>query len=192
MKNNILTSESFSRGNKHYFFDYKRAINSSNFISLTLSEAQHCGGYGRQSIPVFEEDFGIFIESFSSLITSIMHYGKAYETVQDMWALGQYKERLGEHGIKGMQEGERPREKMLERGAGRMTDSELLAMLIGSGTPGENAIELAHRILQSVEWKLKGLAALDFSGLCRFSGMGIAKSSSIMAAMELGRRLGRY
>ncbi|SER90982.1 UPF0758 domain-containing protein [Pedobacter rhizosphaerae] len=190
MKTNILTSESFSRGRKNYYLDYKQARNRSNYISLTLSEAQLGSGFVRQSIPVFEEDFEVFIGSLCSLLAAVAHFGKKYESVQDMWASRQSS--FGEmgSGIKGMEERERPREKMLERGSAMMTDTELLAMLIGSGTPNESAIDLAHRILQSVEWRLGGLAALDFPGLCRFAGMGIAKSSSIMAAMELGRRLG--
>jgi len=72
-----------------------------------------------------------------------------------------------------------------------MSDSELLAMLIGSGTPSESAIDLSWRILESAWGDLGNLAALDFSELCRFAGMGIAKSSSIIAAVELARRLKR-
>ncbi len=188
MKSNILTSESFSRGSTHYYLDYKRASNSSNYISLALSQEQAGGFFFRRSVPVFEEDFEVFIGSFSSLFTSIGYYGQHYQSIQEMRALNLRGEL---NGIKGMEERERPREKMLETGPSRMTDTELLAMLVGSGTPVESAIDLAHKILQSVDWRLKGLAALDFSGLCRFSGMGIAKSSAIMAAMELARRIGR-
>ncbi|RBQ06713.1 UPF0758 domain-containing protein [Pedobacter miscanthi] len=93
--------------------------------------------------------------------------------------------------IKAMEVELRSREKMLGNGLAAMTDTELLAMLIGSGTPNESAIDLAYRILGSVEGNLLQLSLLGFPGLCRFAGMGIAKSSSVMAAMELGRRLGR-
>ncbi|WP_407947454.1 UPF0758 domain-containing protein [Pedobacter riviphilus] len=54
-----------------------------------------------------------------------------------------------------------------------MRDGELLAMLIGSGTPNESAIDLSCRILESVGGDLWNLAALDVSGLCRFTGWGL-------------------
>jgi len=189
MKNyNILASESFCRGNRRYFLDYRLARNNSNYICFTRSDAQGDGSYIMESVRVFQEDFEVLIGSFASLMACAAHLGKSFETVQDMQQLNR-QQRLS--GIKGMEPELRPREKMLEQGADAMADCELLAMLIGSGTPSESAIDLSWRILESVGGNLPGLAALDFSGLCRFAGMGIAKSSSIMAAMELGRRLNR-
>lgn len=141
-----------------------------------------------ERLRVFQEDFEMLVGSFSSLMMIAAHYGQDYESIQDMRLLDQQKQGRG---IKAMEEEQRPREKMLENGPGAMTDTELLAMLIGSGTPNESAIDLAYRILGSVEGNLLKLSVLGFPSLCRFAGMGIAKSSSIMAAMELGRRLGR-
>jgi len=187
-KHNILLSESFSRGKRRYFLDYKVASNRSNYICFTRSDAQEDGSYNMERLRVFQEDFEMLIGSFSSLMTMAAHYGQGYESVQDMRLLNQQKE---VRGIKGLEVELRPREKMLENGPAAMTDTELLAMLIGSGTPNESAIDLAYRILGSVEGNLLQLSFLGFPGLCRFAGMGIAKSSSIMAAMELGRRLGR-
>ena len=188
-KHNILASESFSRGKRRYFLDYKIAGNRSNYICFTRSDAQGDGTYSMERLRVFQEDFEMLIGSFSSLMMMAAHYGRAYESVQDMRLLNQRQE---VRGIKGMEVALRPREKMMENGPAAMTDTELLAMLIGSGTPNESAIDLAYRILESVEGKLQELSVLGFPGLCRFTGMGIAKSSSVMAAMELGRRLGRY
>lgn len=189
-KHNILVSETFSRGKRRYFLDYKVASNRSNYICFTRSDAQGDGTYNMERLRVFQEDFEMLIESFSSLMMMAAHYGRGYESVREMRLLNQQQKEA--RGIKRMEVEQRPREKMLENGPAAMTDTELLAMLIGSGTPSESAIDLAYRILGSVEGDLLELAELDFSGLCRFAGMGIAKSSSIIAAMELGRRLGKY
>jgi DNA repair protein RadC len=70
-----------------------------------------------------------------------------------------------------------------------MDDAELLAMLIGSGTPRETAVDLAERILCSVGHDLKRVAELTVDDLCVFHGMGVAKSLSIISAMELAMRL---
>jgi DNA repair protein RadC len=70
-----------------------------------------------------------------------------------------------------------------------MDDAELLAMLIGSGTPRETAVDLAARILASVDHDLKRLAELNADDLCLFHGMGLAKSLSIISSMELASRL---
>jgi DNA repair protein RadC len=83
---------------------------------------------------------------------------------------------------------DRPREKMLSRGLSSLTDAELLAILIGSGTVGENAVTLAQRILASVEQNLHELGKRSAKELQRFKGVGQAKAVTIAAALELGRR----
>lgn len=70
-----------------------------------------------------------------------------------------------------------------------MADAELVAMLIGSGAPRESAVALAGRILASVDFNLWRLSELGIEELCAFRGMGHAKSSSVVAALELGKRL---
>ena len=69
---------------------------------------------------------------------------------------------------------DRPREKMMEKGASALSDAELLAILIGSGTKEESAVELMRRIMLACDSK--------------FKGMGVAKSVTVMAALELGKR----
>jgi DNA repair protein RadC len=78
---------------------------------------------------------------------------------------------------------------MLNEGKEAMADAELLAMLIVSGSPRETGVALAGRILSSIDFNLKRLSAITIAELCAFRGMGHAKSSSIVAAMELGKRL---
>ncbi|MFI5452248.1 UPF0758 domain-containing protein [Pedobacter sp. UC225_61] len=92
-------------------------------------------------------------------------------------------------GIKAWEPDMRPREKMLARGPGALEDRELLALLIGSGTVRETAVGLSARILSSIGNDLEQLAKIDYRALGRFSGMGMAKCSSILAAMELARRI---
>ncbi len=90
--------------------------------------------------------------------------------------------------IKSWAEDDRPREKMLRRGKQNLSDAELLAILIGSGSRNETAVGLSQRILKSVENNLNELGKVSLAELMRFKGIGEAKAISIAAALELGRR----
>jgi DNA repair protein RadC len=85
-------------------------------------------------------------------------------------------------------EEDRPREKMLEKGIGALTDAELLAILIGSGNTEETAVELMRRVLASCNHNLNELGKLTVDDLCSYKGIGPAKAISICAASELGKR----
>lgn len=85
-------------------------------------------------------------------------------------------------------EDDRPREKLLLKGKNALSDSELLAILIGSGSRNESAVQLCQRILKSVDANLNQLGKLSISQLVQFKGIGEAKAISIIAALELGRR----
>lgn len=91
-------------------------------------------------------------------------------------------------GIKSWAEEDRPREKLLEKGRHVLTEAELIAILIGSGSRDETAVELSKRILASVGNNLNDLGKLNVNELIKFKGIGEAKAISVMAAMELGRR----
>lgn len=82
----------------------------------------------------------------------------------------------------------RPREKALLQGARNLSDAELVALLIGSGPRGEDALEVAQRVLRSVENDLHALGRCDPLRLRAIRGIGDARSVCIGAAMELGRR----
>lgn len=84
-------------------------------------------------------------------------------------------------------EDDRPREKLMLKGIDALSDAELLAILIGSGSRNESAVELSKRILASVD-SLNSLAKLSLSQLMKFKGIGEAKAITIVAALELGRR----
>lgn len=83
---------------------------------------------------------------------------------------------------------DRPREKLIAHGRRAITDAELLAILIGSGTNEETAVELCRRVLSTLDNDLLRLSKLTVNELCRFKGIGIAKAVTIIAALELGRR----
>ena len=90
--------------------------------------------------------------------------------------------------IKSWEEADRPREKMLLKGKSALSDAELLAILIGSGSVNENALALAGRILDSVNADLSELGRRSLKDLMKFKGIGEAKAITIAAALELGRR----
>ncbi len=91
-------------------------------------------------------------------------------------------------GIKAWAEDDRPREKMIAKGRSALSDAELIAILMGSGTREMSAVELARHILASSNHKLSKLARLTVQDLKKFKGVGEAKAISIIAALELGRR----
>ncbi|ERM82809.1 hypothetical protein P872_03885 [Rhodonellum psychrophilum GCM71 = DSM 17998] len=90
--------------------------------------------------------------------------------------------------ISALAEEDRPREKLLLKGRASLSDAELVAILIGSGTKFLSAVDLAKHILSSVNNDLGELAKLSVKDLQRFKGIGEAKAISIVSAMELGRR----
>jgi len=91
-------------------------------------------------------------------------------------------------GIKSWHEADRPREKLLNKGCFALSDAELIAILIGSGSRNETAVDLAKRILASVDYNLQSLAKLSVEELMQFKGIGEAKAISIITALELGKR----
>lgn len=85
-------------------------------------------------------------------------------------------------------EEDRPREKMMLKGAEALSDAELLAILIGSGSPEESAVSLMQRVLAACGNDLNRLGKWEVGDFSRFKGMGPAKSVTVMAALELGKR----
>lgn len=85
-------------------------------------------------------------------------------------------------------ENDKPREKLMNKGKIALSDAELIAILIGSGSRNESAVQLSKRILSSVDNNLNALGKLTIQHLMTFKGIGEAKAISILAAMELGRR----
>ena len=85
-------------------------------------------------------------------------------------------------------EADRPREKMMQKGAEALTDAELLGILIGSGNTEESAVALMQRVLAAAGNDLNQLGKWEVRDFARFKGLGPAKSITVMAALELGKR----
>jgi len=85
-------------------------------------------------------------------------------------------------------EDDKPREKLMLKGQSALSDAELIAILIGSGSRNESAVDLSKRILSGSDNNLNSLGKLSIAQLITFKGIGEAKAISIIAAMELGRR----
>lgn len=83
--------------------------------------------------------------------------------------------------------GERPREKLLERGAGALSDAELLAIFLRTGLAGKSAVDLARELLSRFDG-LRGLLGADRAGFCAAKGLGDAKYAQLQAVLEMGRR----
>ena len=90
--------------------------------------------------------------------------------------------------IKDLCPDDRPREKMLQSGARTLSNAELLAILIGSGTGDKNATEVAREVLSASDGRLVLLSAMPIERLILQKGIGRAKAITIVAALELGRR----
>ncbi|HDR67557.1 MAG TPA: DNA repair protein RadC [Bacteroidaceae bacterium] len=83
---------------------------------------------------------------------------------------------------------DRPREKLLSGGVQNLSDTELLAVIIASGTRNQSAVDLAREILKNVDYDLHRLSRLSVQELGRLKGIGPAKAVKIISAMELGTR----
>lgn len=83
---------------------------------------------------------------------------------------------------------DRPREKFEQKGGGSLSKAELLALLIGSGSAGENAVQLMQRVLADCHDSLATLGRMDIGELCKYKGLGKAKAITLLAACEIGKR----
>lgn len=83
---------------------------------------------------------------------------------------------------------ERPREKMLLKGASSLSNAELLAILIRTGTGRKNVLDVSHELLSSAGGKLNGIMKMSVESLCDINGIGPGKAVTVAAAFELGKR----
>ncbi len=90
--------------------------------------------------------------------------------------------------LKFLAEDDRPREKFLLKGRAALSDSELLAIILGSGNQEDTAVELARKILASVNNNWQDLSKLSVKDLMKFKGIGEAKAIAVATALEIGRR----
>ena len=90
--------------------------------------------------------------------------------------------------IMDLAEADRPREKLMEKGEEALTNAELLAILIGSGTPKKSAVDLMQEIMKVCDNRLSLLGRMTIAELMTFNGIGEAKAITLKAAAEIGRR----
>ena len=90
--------------------------------------------------------------------------------------------------IKEIPKSERPREKLIKRGADSLSSSELLAIILGEGVKNVNANELAFVLLKEVR-NIKNFVNLNYQELTKIKGIGLVKATKILAAVELGKRI---
>ena len=90
--------------------------------------------------------------------------------------------------IPSLPENERPREKLLKRGVGSLSNAELLAILLRTGIKNQNVLTLSYKIL-SQEGGIRFLSNASVEELCEINGIGLAKASQLIAAVELGKRI---
>lgn len=83
---------------------------------------------------------------------------------------------------------ERPREKLMDHGPSSLTNAELLAILVGSGSVNESAVELMRKVMHDCGNSLRRLSQLSIDDLMNYKGIGTAKAITIIAACEIGRR----
>lgn len=84
----------------------------------------------------------------------------------------------------------KPRERLQKEGPRSLSDVDLLALLLSTGTQGQTALDLAQQLLlQANPPNLRGLAALELPQLCKLNGLGLAKAARLMAAFEMGKRV---
>lgn len=92
------------------------------------------------------------------------------------------------HTISSWAEDDRPREKLIHKGKAALSDAELLAILLRSGTANETAVDVSKKILRHCSNNLAELSKMTVHELMTLKGVGLAKALSIIAALELGRR----
>ena len=88
-----------------------------------------------------------------------------------------------------MSEDDKPRERLLEKGARSLSNAELLGVLLRTGSPGMNAVETGRSLLAAVGNSLESLLSVGIGQMCSIKGVGVGKAVGIIAALELGRRL---
>jgi DNA repair protein RadC len=178
-----LDSESFGHGKKHYFIDVRKASNDTHFLLITSSEQFGDHQFHRRTIRLWEEDLAFFVEALSMILQRMT--GDEGPRLFSKPDREMAKEPAG---MKALAEIDRPREKLHALGADKLSNTELLAILLGTGAAELSVLDLCGKIMQSVKDDPVGLATRTAVDLCRCRGIGVAKAATILAAFELGRR----
>jgi hypothetical protein len=150
-------------------------------LLITSSEKFDTDKFHRRTIQLWEEDLGFFVEALSIVLRQLAHGGLStpeakMELVKDP------------KGMKAIAEYDRPREKLHALGAGSLSNAELLAILLRTGSSELSVLDLCKKVMKSVKNDPVSLLNRTAEDFCRFPGIGVAKAALLMAALELGRR----
>jgi len=176
-----LAGETFSNGKKHYFIDLKKASNDTHFLLITSSEKYDDAKFHRRTIRLWEEDLGSFVEALSMVLRQLAH-GELSPPEVKMELVKDPK------GMKAIAAYDRPREKLHALGADKLSNAELLAILLCTGSPALSVLDLCCKIMKSAEGNPAQLLNRTAGDFLRFPGVGAAKAATLLAAFELGRR----
>jgi hypothetical protein len=178
-----LASETFSHGRKHYFIDVKKAANDTHFVLITSSEQfRDDDKYYRRTIQLWEEDLAMFVEALLMALGKLA-YGELLPPEVKMELLKRPK------GMKAIAAYDRPREKLHALGAGALSNAELLAILLCTGSSELYVLDLCNQIMKSVKDEPSHLLTRTAEDFRPFPGIGVAKAAVLLAALELGRRV---
>ncbi|WP_439697039.1 UPF0758 domain-containing protein [Mucilaginibacter sp. AW1-7] len=176
-----LATETFSHGRTHYFIDIKKAANDTHFLLITSSESfRNDPQYYRRTIRLWEEDLAMFVEALS-MVLGRLAYG-------DLAPADTMKVVAEPKGVKALEVPGRPRERLHALGARALSNAELLAILLCTGSSELPVLDLCRKIMKSVKDDPARLLTRTAEDFCRFPGVGVAKAATLMAALELGRR----
>jgi DNA repair protein RadC len=176
-------SESFGHGKMHYFIDVNQACNNTLYMLISSSEKYDTDKFRRQTVMIWEEDLGMFVEGLS-MILSRMVYGEGPKPFQRPEVL-KLKDPAG---ILALPESDRPREKLHALSAAALSNAELMAILLCTGSQELSVLDLCKKIMRSVKDDPSRLLTRTAEDFCSFRGVGVAKAATLMAALELGRR----
>jgi len=187
MEKRTIASEAFSYGKRSFFLDFMVARTGSNYIQITKRDRADDGSFTTRRLAIFMDDFEWLLSGFSSLLHSAAHAEDKECSVHDLFS--QSKAEKGSSGIKGWDPALRPRERLAKLGVESLETKELIALLIGSGSKDQSAVELSEKMLCRAGGDLQRFSQLSLSELSSFKGMGMGKCCAILSAIELSRRI---
>lgn len=179
-----VDSESFAHGRTHYFIDVKKAANDSYFLLITSSEKYDGDQFRRQTVQLWEEDLAFFVEALSMVLSRMT--GDDGARFFDRPEMKVMEDRCG---VLALPEHDRPREKLHALGAGKLSNAELLAILLCTGAQELSVLDLCEEVMKSVKNDPARLLTMTAEDFCKFRGIGVPKAATLLAALELGRRV---
>lgn len=187
METTMMYSEAFpSNPMRHYFFDLKQGGKGHNFLQISCSERQRDGSYHRNRIIIFLRDLPMVIEA----LTSMCHHA-AYLKLDQPRQVAVQAEKSQDLKLSTSPEADAsvaPINRLKKNGACSLADEELVSLLFSAGLSGGQSVELAKKLLKECGGVI-GLSKAPVNQLKSLPDIGDVRSSAILAASELARRI---